>query len=193
MHTSYRPHVIVSRRAVEGAGERRFSRARRHDGRILIARGATEKEEPLKKRTSARPPFTFVARFSVFYCGGARYARRPTRVPRLSLYPRTCRRCTDKEGCPMMLLPSPPRADGCTLAPRRNDLFDIYSRALTLIKTTAGRSFALPFRPPPLLECQLPSRFFFLLSSSRSLLFALCFDEMWDSACRRSRRDARNF
>jgi len=81
---------------------------------------------------------------------------------RLSLYARrvmrTCRRCTDKEGCSTMRLPS---GRWMHLAPRRNDLFDIYSRALTLIKTTAGRS------SPPLFR--LPSYAFYFLFFSTSL------------------------
>lgn len=44
------------------------------------------------------------------------------------------------------------------LAPRRNDLFDVYSRSLTLIKITAGPSFASLF-----LSLSL-SRFFGVLS-----------------------------
>lgn len=101
-----------------------------------------------RSRRIRSSPFTFVvARFSAFYCD--RLCVRihthtdKVRASRLSLYARrvmrTCRRCTDKEGCPTMRLPS---GRWMHLAPRRNDLFDIYSRALTLIKTTAGRSSA---------------------------------------------------
>jgi hypothetical protein len=116
------------------------------------------------KSLPAHTPVSFHIRRS-FFCILLRPAvcvHRRTRVSRLSLYARrvmrTCRRCTDKEGCPTMRLPS---GRWMHLAPRRNDLFDIYSRALTLIKTTAGRS------PPPLFR--LPSYasyflFFFYLS-----------------------------
>lgn len=46
----------------------------------------------------------------------------------------------NKERCPTMHFPSVVH-----LAPRRNDLFDVYSRSLTLIKITAGPSFASLF------------------------------------------------
>lgn len=52
----------------------------------------------------------------------------------------------DKERCPTMHFPSVVH-----LAPRQNDLFDVYSRSLTLIKITASRftflslSFSLSF------------------------------------------------
>lgn len=46
----------------------------------------------------------------------------------------------NKERCPTMHFPSVVH-----LAPRRNDLFDVYSRSLTLIKITANPRFASLF------------------------------------------------
>lgn len=63
----------------------------------------------------------------------------------------------NKERCPTMHFPSVVH-----LAPRRNDLFDVYSRSLTLIKITANPRFA--------------SLFFFLFFS-----LSLSFSFFWGS------------
>lgn len=60
----------------------------------------------------------------------------------------------NKERCPTMHFPSVVH-----LAPRRNDLFDVYSRSLTLIKITASPRFASLFF------------FLFFLSLSRARFF----------------------
>lgn len=62
----------------------------------------------------------------------------------------------NKERCPTMHFPSVVH-----LAPRRNDLFDVYSRSLTLIKITASPRFASLFF------------FLFFLSLSRALFFGV--------------------
>lgn len=77
---------------------------------------------------------------------------------------RTCRRCEIKRVARRRR--ASPSGRWMHLAPGRGDLFDIYSRALTLIKTTACRHSLFPrsFFPPRVL-------FIFLLRSR-----ALCSD-----------------